>query len=136
MTTTAEVTRAAEVPTIWGCTPHQLHDRFWAAFGVQVVRQRERSEIVEGAELFLLCEAGTFVLFRLSQVIETLYWLNPSLLVLRIRADRARAYQERAVTQDDRLVRFQRVYRDARGRSVRVALTPDREVAKDRKSVV
>jgi len=130
MTATADVARAAEVPTIWGCTPHQLHDRFWAAFGVQVVRQRERSEIVEGAELFLLCEAGTFVLFRLSQVIETLYWLDPSLLVLRIRADRSRAYQERAVTEDDRLVRFQRVYRDARGRSVRVALTPDREIAK------
>jgi len=129
MTASVVAPPAVEAPTIWGCTPHQLHDRFWAAFGVQVVRQRERSEIVEGAELFLLCESGTFVLFRLSQVIETLYWLDPSLLVLRIRDARPRAYQELAVTEDDRLVRFQRVYRDARARSVRVALTPDREVA-------
>ena len=46
----------ASVPTIWGLTPTQLHDRCWAARGVQVVRQGEPSDIVDGAELFLLTE--------------------------------------------------------------------------------
>jgi lipopolysaccharide/colanic/teichoic acid biosynthesis glycosyltransferase len=121
---------ARKPPTIWGCTPQQAHDRYWAAFGVQVVRQHERSEIVAGAELFLLCEPHTLVRFRLTQVLETIYWLNPGLVVLRARDARPRDYREVAVTQGDRLVRFERVYGDARARSARVALTPDREVAK------
>jgi lipopolysaccharide/colanic/teichoic acid biosynthesis glycosyltransferase len=121
---------AAQAPTIWGFTPRHAHDRFWAAFGVQVVRQHERSEIVEGAELFLLCESDTLVLFGLSQVLDSLYWLDPTLLVLRLRDSRPREYKETVVTREDRLVRFQRVYRDARARSVRVALTRDSEVAK------
>jgi lipopolysaccharide/colanic/teichoic acid biosynthesis glycosyltransferase len=120
----------ADLPTIWGCTPQQAHDRFWAAFGVQVVRRHERSEIVDGAELFLLCEPGTLVLFRLSQVLDTLFWRKPRLLLLRVRDARRRAYRETAVAQDGRLVRFERIYRDARARSVRVALTPDPGVAK------
>ena len=131
LTATAPSTSAStQVPTIWGCTPRNAHDRFWAAFGVQVVRQHERSEIVDGAELFLLCEEENLVLFGLSQVLDTLYWIDPSLLMLRVRDSRPREYQETVVTDDDRLVRFQRVYRDARARSVRVALTGDREVAK------
>jgi lipopolysaccharide/colanic/teichoic acid biosynthesis glycosyltransferase len=121
---------ATAPPTIWGLTPHQIHDRFWAAFGVQVVRRGEPSEIVEGAELFLLCEPATLVIFRLPEIVDTLYWLEPRLLVLRLRDTRPRAYSERAVTDGDRLVRFERVYRDARARSVRVALTTDPKLAK------
>ena len=130
MTATASAREVApapptQVPTIWGCTPEQAHDRFWAAFGVQVVRQHERSHIVAGAELFLLCEPGTLVLFRLTQVLDALYWLKPRLMVLRARDARPREYREVAVTDEDRLVRFERVYRNARARSERIALTPD-----------
>ena len=42
--------------TIWGLDPVQLHTRYWAAHGVQVVRQGEPSDIVKHAELFLLTE--------------------------------------------------------------------------------
>jgi lipopolysaccharide/colanic/teichoic acid biosynthesis glycosyltransferase len=117
-------------PTIFGCTPRQTHDRFWAAFGVQVVRRRTPSEIVAGAELFLLLEPDEFVLFRPAQVLDSLYWLKPRLLLLRVKDARPRPYRELVVTQDDRLVRFERVYRDARARATRVALTPDLEVAR------
>jgi len=117
-------------PTIWGCTPEQVHDRFWAAFGVQVVRRNERSEIVAGAELFLLCDPGTLVLFRVSHSLDTLHWLDPALLFLRARDKRPRAYREVAVTEDDRLVRFERIYRDERTKSGRAALTRDPEIAK------
>lgn len=117
-------------PTIWGCTPQQAHDRYWAALGVQVVRRNEPSQIVEGAELFLLCEPGTLVFFHLSELLEPLYWLEPSLLVVRVRDAGTRKYREVAVTEMDRLVRFERVYRDARMRSARVGLTGDPEVAR------
>lgn len=114
-------------PTIWGCTPLQVHDRFWAAQGVQVVRRNERSEIVEGAELFLLCEPGTMVIFRLPDLIDTMYWLGPRLLTVRVRDARPRAYREVAVTDGGRLVRLQRFYGDRR--TARAALTSDPAVA-------
>jgi len=42
--------------TMWGLDPVQLFTRYWAAHGVQVVRQGERSEIVKHAELYLLTD--------------------------------------------------------------------------------
>jgi lipopolysaccharide/colanic/teichoic acid biosynthesis glycosyltransferase len=125
------VSRVTRTPTIWGCTPQQAHDRYWAALGVQVVRRNEPSEIVEGAELFLLCEQGTLVFFHLAELLETIYWLGPSLLALRVRDAGTRKYREVAVTDKDQLVRFERVYRDARMRSTRVALTSDPEIARN-----
>ena len=41
--------RPAVAPTVWGLNPSELHDRFWASRGVQVVRQGEPSEIVAHA---------------------------------------------------------------------------------------
>lgn len=119
-----------DVPTIWGLTPWQAYDRFWAAYGVQVVRQHDSSEVVEGVELYLLCEERTLVLFSLQLVLDTLHWMDPQALVLRLRDARPRPYREIAVTADDRLVRFERVYRDSRGRSTRVAITRNRELAR------
>jgi lipopolysaccharide/colanic/teichoic acid biosynthesis glycosyltransferase len=124
-------TAATATPTIWGCTPSQAHDRFWAAFGVQVVRRNERSEIIEGAEMFLLCEPGTLVLFRIAHVLDTFFWLHPKLMLLRVKDARPRTYYEVAVTKEDRIERFQRVYRDARARSVRVAITSDPALARE-----
>ena len=39
--------------TLWGLDPFQLYTRFWAAHGVQVVRQGEKSAIVGHAELLV-----------------------------------------------------------------------------------
>ena len=94
----APVRHGTATPTVWGCTPRQVHDRFWAAFGVQIVRRHERSEIVAGAELFLLCEPDALVLFGLAEILDTIYWLDPELVLLRLRDTRARAYREVAVT--------------------------------------
>ena len=47
-------TKPSTPRTIWGLDPFQLYTRYWAAMGVQVVRQGEPSPIVSHAELFLL----------------------------------------------------------------------------------
>src|SRR6266513_296802 len=66
--------------TIWGLDPLQLHTRYWAAHGVQVVRQGEPSEIVRHAELFLLTDPGSLTLFKLAPLMEALNWVKPQVL--------------------------------------------------------
>jgi lipopolysaccharide/colanic/teichoic acid biosynthesis glycosyltransferase len=120
----------AQPRTIWGLDPFQLYTRFWASQGVQVVRQNEPSPIVKHAELFLLTEPRTLVLFKLQSVVmDALNWVNPQVLFLRLHDTRERAYREEVVTDEfDRFVRFNRVY-DASEHVARVVLTPEREVA-------
>ncbi len=121
---------AVEVPTLWGLNPTQLHDRFWAARGVQVVRLGQRSEVVHDAELFLLTEPRTLVIFRLSGLMDQLNWLDPMLMCLRLQDTRDRGNRE--IIESDaqgRFLRFNRYYGSSDPGLCRVALTPSRRVA-------
>ncbi len=116
--------------TLWGLDPVQLHSRFWAGFGVQVVRQGEPSEIVAHAELYLLTDPRSLPLFRLADVMEVLNWVGPQVLFVRIHDTRERPYRERVLLESgDRFKRFQRIY-DSADRLARVIITPDREIAR------
>src|SRR5437762_4464462 len=102
---------AAASRTVWGLDPFQLHTRFWAAHGVQVVRQGEPSPIVSHAELFLLTDPRSLVLFRLAPVMDVLNWVDPQVLFVRLHDTRERAYREKVITDEtDRFVRFERLY--------------------------
>lgn len=117
--------------TIWGLDPVQLHSRFWASRGIQVVRQGERSEIVPQAELFLLADPRTMAIFRLVAIVEQIAWLNADLMFVRITDNRDRGYREMVATDDDgQFVKFKRDYGGSDTRLARIALTPDREIAK------
>ncbi len=100
--------------TIWGLDAAQLHSRFWASLGVQVVRQGEPSEIVKHAELYLLTDPRSLPLFRMADVIEVLNWVRPEVLFVRVHDTRERSYRERAITDsNDRFLKFQRIYESA-----------------------
>lgn len=119
------------MPTVWGLNPIQLHDRYWAARGVQVVRQGEPSEIVDNAELFLLTDSRTLAIFKLMRIVDVFSWLKPDVLYVRLRDGREHGYQERAITGDeDRFIRFERIYRAADARLVRVACTSEPRIAR------
>ena len=121
---------APDTHTVWGLEPAQLHDRFWASRGVQVVRRGEPSELVRDAELFLLTDDQSLTIFRLSHVMDLLNWQNPDVLVIRLHDNHERGYRERVVSDDrDRFVRFERIYGEASYRLARVALTSDRQIA-------
>jgi len=121
-----------EVETsIWGLTPPQLHDRFWASRGAQVVRQGQPSAIVQGAELFLLTDSRSLVIFNLARAVDVLCWTKPRLLFVRLQDRRERGYREQAkVDADGRFVGFERSYGAADSRLARVAMTRDRELAR------
>jgi lipopolysaccharide/colanic/teichoic acid biosynthesis glycosyltransferase len=117
--------------TVWGLDPIQLHARYWASRGVQIVRQGDRSELVPHAELFLLIDLRTLAIFRLAGILDTLSWVNPDLVSVRLLDPRKDEYSERVVTNGHgRFVRFQRVYPGSDARMARVSLTTDRELAK------
>ena len=121
----------AHNPTVWGLSPAQLHDRFWAARGVQVVRQGQRSEIVVDAELYMLTDPRTLTIFPMMRIIETLSWLSPDILFVRLHEIRDQGYREEVISDGQgQFKRFQRVYGGSDSRLARVALTPDREIAK------
>jgi lipopolysaccharide/colanic/teichoic acid biosynthesis glycosyltransferase len=118
-------------PTVWGLDPVQLHSRFWASRGIQVVRPGERSEIVEHAELFLLTDPATLAIFRLTAIIEQISWLGCDLMFVRLSDNRDRGYRERVVTgADGSFRRFEREYGASDPRRARVALTTDQEFAR------
>ncbi|HEY1683555.1 MAG TPA: sugar transferase [Tepidisphaeraceae bacterium] len=136
MTQVAGTISAGKAPpvarTIWGMDATQLHDRYWAARGVQVVRQGEPSLIVRHAEMFLLLEPRSLAIFGLTPLLEPLRWIKPVVLFVRLHDSRERRYRERVLTDfQDRFVKFQRLY-DARddARFMRVAVTTDREIAR------
>jgi len=125
----ADAPDAPEFRTIWGLDPVQLHSRYWASLGVQVVRQGEPSEIVKHAELYLLTDPGSLTLFKLALLMDSLNWVRPQVLFVRLHDGRERGYRENAVTDDHgNFIRFQRLY-DASRSLTRVVMTPDREVA-------
>jgi len=121
-----------EARTIWGLDPVALHHRFWAAHGIQVVRQGEPSEIVDHAELYLLTDPRSLVLFRMASVIDVLNWLKPQVLFLRLHDRRERGYREKVITDgNNRFLRFQRLYDGSEDlRLARAVLTPERELAR------
>jgi len=80
--------------TVWGLDPVQLHSRFWASRGIQVVRQGEPSEIIEQAELYLLTDPRTMAIFRVMEVVEKIAWLDADLMVVRLRDSRDRGYRD------------------------------------------
>ncbi len=120
-------------PTIWGLDPVQLHDRFWAHRGVQVVRPGGKAPepLSQRAQLYLLIERGVLTTIESVKAFETLYWSSPDLVYVRVHDRRDRGYKERVITDKaDRFVRFERVYDRPVPRMMRAAFTPSAEIAR------
>ena len=125
-----EPTDPVKAHTVWGLDTLQLHDRFWAARGVQVVRQGQPIELVGGAELYMLVDPHCLSIFRMAEIVDSFAWLRPELLLVRLHNTRERGYRERVVTDgDDRFQSFERHYGSGDWRLRRVAFTPSRKVA-------
>src|SRR5687767_6683756 len=111
-------------PTVWGLTPVQLHDRYWAARGVCVVRPDEHAPLPFDAELFMLTDQHTLAVFPLRRAVELIYWVKPVVTFVRIRGRRRTDYAE--MVRDDgagHFVRFERHYGSPSAGTARIALT-------------
>ncbi len=116
--------------TVWGLDANQLHARFWAARGVQVVCRGDDTPVSDDAELFLMAEPSHFCLFRIDQIIDTLSWLKPKLLFVRVHDHHEHGYREQILTDDqDRFIRFHREYGGADCRLIRAAVCSNPQLA-------
>jgi len=118
-------------PTIWGLTPVQLHDHFWASRGVCVVRPADANRpIALDPELYLLTDARTLAVFRLRELIDTICWVKPRVLFVRLHGQQQVGYCETVVTDEaGRFLGFRRNYGADKPRLARAAITRDRTVA-------
>lgn len=115
---------------LWGLSPAQLHDRYWASRGIQVVRQGVPTELARGADLYLLTRPHTLTVFRPKAVVDRLVWTGVDLMFVRVVDPRPRPYTEEArFGADGAFDRFQRNY-TARAPSAHIALTPREELAR------
>ncbi len=122
---------APTVPTIWGLDPLQLHDRFWASRGVQVVRPGEAIDLAQKAPFFLLMEPRALAIFDPADAEEVLSMAGSELMYLRIHDHREQTPREHVVTDaDNRFVRFERHYDRPRRHLARAALTRHIQVAR------
>ena len=96
------------------------------------MRQGEVGEISRDAELFMLTDPRTVVMFRMRPLVETLSWAKPLLTFVRVRSTRARDYAEQILfDRNDRFTGFRRTYGGVDRRLATVVLTASREIARD-----
>jgi lipopolysaccharide/colanic/teichoic acid biosynthesis glycosyltransferase len=127
----AEVPDYVQSRTIWGLDLIQLHDYYWAARGVQVVRVGDRSALVEGPELYLLTGHDTLVLARTFPLLDTLSWIDPVVLLVRVHEERSTGYREYAIESANGILsRFQRTYQGHVTKVERIAFTRDPDIAR------
>ena len=103
--------------TLWGLTPAQLHARFWKSRGIQVVPCGSPDiEIDKRAELYLMTSREHLVIMPLPKVLELMCWLNPDLLMTRLRQSGRSEYREVVEARaDGQFLRFRREYESSSG---------------------
>ncbi len=125
------VSHEIEFPTLWGLNPIELHDRFWAAKKIQVVRRGAHEEIHSEAEHYLLLTEEALTIFPLQGLEDHIKWLRPRLLYLRIHDKRESGYREWVQTsgEDQKFCGFERCYGTVKTRRTLVAITSDANIA-------
>ncbi len=127
---TEQDAESAPRQTVWGLDIAQIHQRFWASRGVQVVSRGDGEPVSDQADMYLLIEPAHYCIFRLEQVVDTLSWLKPKLLFVRIHDTEEHGYRERIITDgNDGFIRFHREYDASDCRLVRTAICKDRDLA-------
>ncbi len=89
--------------TLWGLTPVELHDQFWAARGVKVVRHGEGNAPIARSELYLLTGAEDLVIFKLRELLDFLRWVKPRVIFVRQHEPRRDRLGRALLTTDPQL---------------------------------
>jgi len=120
----------APLGRVWGLTPAELHDRYWASKRIQVVRLGGGSYAPKGPGMYLLIEPSQLVIFDLKQVMKPFNAVHPRAARVRIRDEADQSYTETVLAdKDDRFIAIRRNYRARTHSTARVWMTPDPTLA-------
>ncbi len=72
-------------PLLWGLSVMELHDRYWIAREVAVVRRGGTLPAVGAARVYLLAEGCGLVRLHLQAVLDRHYWVHHSLYLIGLR---------------------------------------------------
>ncbi|HLU48114.1 MAG TPA: hypothetical protein VK116_08510, partial [Planctomycetota bacterium] len=119
-------------PTVWGLDPRDLHDRFWASRGIEVIRPGDSfTDAHEPSREYLLTTSRFLFTFPINRWLRALERLPQRTIALSIRNERSIGCREITVTGDDlQLTRFQRQYDRPDQDLLTVYLTRDPELAR------
>jgi lipopolysaccharide/colanic/teichoic acid biosynthesis glycosyltransferase len=121
---------ADQEPLIWGLSVRELHDLFWAARGIQVVRPGTPHD-PRGPGIFLLLTHEECVLAHAKPWLKRLTWSGCRTLRIHLTDRSQNEYRERVVTSPEgEFVRIDRVYPRREGHPGRAVLTTDPKVAR------
>ena len=116
--------------TVWGASPDDLHERFWASRRIQVIRRGSRQHPQSSAELFLLVQPDDLLLLDPSEIIRQVRWLNPPAMRIRVVDSNADPYTEQLqVGPDGSFLRIVRVYTATTRTTTQAWMTSKRHIA-------
>jgi lipopolysaccharide/colanic/teichoic acid biosynthesis glycosyltransferase len=119
-----------DTPRVWGMSARRLHDLFWAARGVQVVRPGQPPD-QSGPRVYLLLLSDQAIISSAEQWIKRLAWLGCALMHVRVVDRSGVSYSERVITNDQGwFERIDRIYPRRGGRAGRAVVTSDAVVAR------
>ena len=115
---------------VWGLSIEELHRAFWSTCRIAVVRYGSAEPLAGSADLYLLLPDDAWVWFDPAQVGDTLRWLKPQVLNLRVSVRSHESYAERVVLNEaGRFASIERTYRDVTQSAYRTTLVRSRALA-------
>lgn len=116
---------------MWGLSLAEIHDRYWASRGFQIIRPGGPAPDPDGPELFVLLDEDKLVGFGVRRLLRMMSWMHPKAIRVRLVETESSPYRERVLTSvDGGFVRFERSYNARQVHSAQLWITPGLDLAK------
>ncbi|RNC80763.1 MAG: hypothetical protein ED559_02860 [Phycisphaera sp.] len=134
--TSRELEQTYEAPyesttSVWGLELADIHARYWASRGFQIIRPGGPPPDPNGPELFVLLDEDLFVGFGVRKILRTMSWEQPRAIRVRLVETENSPYKESVLSDDEgRFIKFIRSYDAKETHSAQLWITPKLEYAK------
>lgn len=115
---------------VWGLTLTEIHDRYWASRGFQIVRPGGAKPDPNGPELYILLDEDKLVGFGVRRLLRIMSWMHPKAIRVRLVETENSPYHE-SVRDDGegQFIKFVRSYNARQIHSAQLWITPIVELA-------
>ena len=134
LTTPERKASAASCPDartpVWGLTLIEIHDRYWASRGFQIIRPQGALPDPDGPELYILLDEDKLVGFGVRRLLRIMSWMHPKAIRVRLVETESSPYRESVQSDEEgRFLRFVRSYNARQVHSAQLWITPSVDLA-------